>query len=135
MNLQSKTFASEITRQPSVPLHRDKAAIFILSNDGMILEANQKGSQLLGYSPDQSHSGKHHISSVIPKLAAVELIEKTEGRVNPYLRFLSRIGHKFEVNTGKGMQAVCELYFNDIKNIGQHQVLVMLYSTQPNRAE
>lgn len=135
MNLQSKTVTSGIIRQSSAQSHRDKAAIFILSNNGMILEANQEGSQLLGHSPDQSHSGKHHISSVIPKLATVELIEKTEGRVNPYLRFLSRIGHKFEVNTGSEMQTGCELYFNDIKNVGQHQILVMLYCSQSNRVE
>jgi len=105
--------------------NQDEAAVFILSNDGAIIDANPEGIQLLGCSPSQSDFKQQHISNVLPKLNEVDLLEKNEKRVNPYLRFLSRIGHQFEINASDGKQYGGELYFNDIDNTGEHQILVM----------
>ena len=104
--------------------HGDEAAIFMLSEDGMILDANKDAVRLLGHSTTQSNG--QHISRIIPQLANVDLLEDGE-RVNSYLRYLSRIGHYFKVIGMNGMHFSGESYFNDIKVFNQHQIIVMIY--------
>ena len=133
-HIQTKTIPSEAARQPMIQAQQDEAAIFVLSENGTILEANPEGMQLLGDAQSQFHPEKHHIASIIPKLATTDLFKKDEERVNPYLRFLSRIGHKFEIITANGKQSSCELYFNDIKSDGQYRILIRIYPVHTNEA-
>ena len=105
--------------------NRDKAATFLVSDNGMILDANATGAGLLGYFP--KYSTRHHISRLLPNLAEIELLEEGGERVNPYLRFLSRIGHRFKIVSSDGRYLTCELFFSDLRNIGRHQILIMIY--------
>ncbi len=126
MNISSEKNTSEAYRQYPIQEDDDQAVVFILSRDGTIIDTNQNGTQLLNHSSRQQlGAAQHHISEVLPKLGEIDLLEKNEERVNPYLRFLSRIGHKFEINALNGEQYDGELYFNDINHFGEHQVLIM----------
>ncbi len=125
MSTATNKVQTNMYRQSQDQKNQDGFVVFVLSNDGTIIDTNPEGMELLGFSPDQLDSTQHHISNVLPKLGEVDLLAKKEKRINPYLRFLSRIGHKFEVNASNGKQYGGELYFNDINNTGEHQILVM----------
>ena len=47
-HIQTKTIPSEAVRHPMIQAQQDDAAIFVLSEDGAILEANSEGMGLLG---------------------------------------------------------------------------------------
>ncbi|HBV20774.1 MAG TPA: hypothetical protein PKM20_09250 [Nitrosomonas sp.] len=124
MNTQSHELSAEFRGQLQVRGNGSKAAILLLAENGTILDTNEEGARLLGHHP--KHSIKRHISSMVPKLEEVDLLEDGNERVNPYLRFLSRIGHNFKVFAANGEQFTGELYFNDLKKIDQHLILVLI---------
>jgi PAS domain-containing protein len=99
-----------------------KFAVLILTVDGIIQSCNDKGMKLLDYRPGSS--AKQHISEVLPQLSGINL--RKGGRVNPYLRFLSRIGHPFAVIGKNDQQFSGELFFNDLESQGQHQIVVLI---------
>lgn len=98
-------------------------AVLILSEDGMIHDCNKVGESLLGDVP--KNLPKLHISKLLPKLAKIDLLK--EKRANPYLRFLSRIGHPFEVVSMTGKRFAGRLFFSDVENCGLHQMIVMIH--------
>ena len=97
-------------------------AVLVLSDEGIIHDCNRAGANLLGYLP--RNLPKLHISSVLPKLAKIELIKGA--RANPYLRFLSRIGHHFEVVSMNGVHFEGKLFFSDVEDCGVHRLIVMI---------
>lgn len=101
----------------------DEFAVLILSGDGMIHDCNKAGESLLGDVP--KNLPKLHISKLLPKLAKIDLLK--EKRANPYLRFLSRIGHPFEVVSMTGNRFAGRLFFSDVENCGLHQMIVMIH--------
>ncbi|SDW68675.1 hypothetical protein BCL69_102726 [Nitrosomonas communis] len=100
----------------------NEQAVLILSDDGLIRDCNEAGAKLLGYSP--KNFPKLHISKLLPKLAKIELLKGE--RTNPYLRFLSRIGHHFEVVNMSGVRFAGKLFFSDVKNRGLHRLIIMI---------
>ncbi|MDR4515162.1 hypothetical protein [Nitrosomonas sp.] len=102
----------------------------ILTEDGTIVESNKKGKKLLDYSSGKS--GKKHISKLVPLLAEVHLLDKGNERVNPYLRFLSRIGYHFKLTGLRGRKFAGELFFSDITFHNQHLIMIMIF---PSRYE
>lgn len=129
MNTQSGKDAAKINSEAQFHSSNDnlyKPAILLLSDDGMILNVNKEGERLFDYS--NTHLNNQHISRIIPKLAEVDLLEGN-GCVNPYLRFLSRIGHSFELISIEGRQFSGELFFNDVNASDQHQIIIMIYPT------
>ena len=125
MNVQLKE--SSIASYDRLKLHSKKysPAIFLLSDDGMILESNTEGKKLFDYSADETDG--RHISRLLPLLTEIDLLEKSDERVNPYLRFLSRIGHHFKVNGLHDKTLAGELFFSDIHYQGQHLIMIMIY--------
>ncbi len=106
------------------PAHRAEAATFLLSGDGMIRDINDMAGSILGYTVK---CAGQHISGILPNLTGVNLLEESGARVNPYLRFLSRIGYNFKIIARDGGQFSGEVYFSDLGNTDQHQILVMIY--------
>lgn len=100
-----------------------EAAVLIVSGDGVICECNKAGENLVGGSP--KNLPKLHISRLLPKLAEIDLLKGE--RTNPYLRFLSRIGHPFEVISMSGKHFTGRLFFSDVKNCGLHRLIVMIH--------
>lgn len=131
MKVKSQSRKTSITQHDHLKFSNNtpgKPAIFILSDGGMILESNTEGKKLLDYSADESD--ERHISRLLPVLTKVDLLEKGNERVNPYLRFLSRIGHLFEVTGANGRKFAGELCFNDIHYHNQHLIMIMIHPAQ-----
>lgn len=103
---------------------KDKFAALILSEDGLIQDCSKEGAKLLGYIPENLI--KLHISKLLPKLLEIDLL-KAE-RINPYLKFLSRIGHQFELVEMNGDRKVGQIFFSDIENEGEHQFVLLINS-------
>lgn len=102
--------------------HDSEFAVLILSDEGVISDCNRAGANLLGGLP--KNLPRIHITSVLPKLAKIELIKGA--RANPYLRFLSRIGHHFEVVSLNGVHFEGKLFFSDVEDGGVHRLIVMI---------
>ncbi|MCO6427420.1 hypothetical protein [Nitrosomonas communis] len=102
--------------------HESEYAVLILSEDGLICDCNEAGANLLAGL--HKNLPKLHISSLLPKLAKIELLKGE--RTNPYLRFLSRIGHHFEVVSMSGARFAGKLFFSDVEDCGLHRLIVMI---------
>lgn len=98
-------------------------AVLILSEDGIIRDCNKAGANLLGGWP--KNLPKLHISRLLPKLTEIDLLKGE--RANPYLRFLSRIGHHFEVVSMSGVHFAGKLFFSDVEDCGSHRMIIMIH--------
>jgi len=87
-----------------------------LNDDGFIESCSKAATELLGCTANTLVL--NHISIILPQLCGVPLVEG--GRVNPYLRFLSRVGHSFEVVGLKDIHFFSAVFFNDIEGFGRH---------------
>jgi PAS domain-containing protein len=99
-----------------------ETAVLTFYDNGMIRDCNQAAGNLLGCSPSELTG--QHITRLLPQLAEIKLVHGK--RANSYLRFLSRIGHRFEVVSMKGTHLICELFFNDVENLGRHHLRVII---------
>jgi len=82
-------------------------ATLALLENGIILNSNEAGGVLLGCEPDDLKW--QPVSRLFPMLKEISLM--LDGKINPYLKFLSTVGHRFEA---VGMNEVgfrCELFF------------------------
>lgn len=68
-------------------------AALIIDGRGMIRDCNRSGEALFGYR--RSELAWRHVSMLLPKLAEFDLMPK--GEPNPRLRYLCRIGQRFQV--------------------------------------
>ncbi len=100
----------------------EEEAILTLYDNGMIRTFSQASLNLLGCSSSQ-FTGQH-ITKILPQLKKIKLIQ--DRQVNPYLRFLSRIGYRFEVVNMSGKNFVGELFFNDMVHLGRHYLRVII---------
>lgn len=97
-------------------------AVMIVSEQGLIYDCSEKGASLLGWM--QHDLIGRSIAEVIPKLASVTLLK--QGRANAYLRFLSRIGHRFELIRKNNERTTGEIFFNDVQQEGVHYLLLTI---------
>ncbi|SES65204.1 hypothetical protein SAMN05216326_101139 [Nitrosomonas marina] len=124
MNMISENIA-ELYDSRLQPRSKTTPVTLILTENGTIVESNEKSEKLLGLTLGKT--GSNHISSLIPLLTEIDLLEKGNERVNPYLRFLSRIGHHFKVTGAEGRELSCQLYFSDIEYNNQHLIMIMIH--------
>ena len=99
-----------------------EVATLTLYDNGMIRTCNQAGGELLGCSTSEVTG--QHITRLLPQLVETKLVQ--DKKANAYLRFLSRIGHHFEVVNMRGTSFASELFFNDMKYLGQHYLRVII---------
>lgn len=131
MNTQSQTHevmrATPISNdhmnydQQSVDTESDLAVLTLYDN-GMIRDCSRVCAELLGCAT--SKLTWQHISTFLPQLANVALVKGE--KINPNLRFLSRIGHHFEVVALSGVHFACELFFNEVENLSQHCLRIII---------
>lgn len=93
-----------------------QTAELMLYHNGIIRECNQAAAVLLDRPP--SKLIWQHISTIMPQLGEATLMQGE--RINPNLRFLSRIGYGFEVIGMNGVHFSCALFFNEVENFGRH---------------
>ncbi|MFA7269154.1 MAG: PAS domain-containing protein [Sterolibacterium sp.] len=93
-------------------LAEDETAALLLDKRGMIRGCNNATEELFGYR--RSEVFWQHVSMLLPQLADIELIQ--DGRINPRLRFLSRIGGYFQALTRRGEYFASDLFLLDLSN-------------------
>jgi PAS domain-containing protein len=100
---------------------QDEAIITLLEN-GMILNCNKAGAELLASEPDKLTWLP--IARLLPQLADLALV--LDEKVNPYLQFLSLVGHRFEVIAMNGAHFASELFFSEVEEFGRNCLRVVL---------
>jgi hypothetical protein len=95
----------------------------ILNENGLILNCNSVGGKLLGYMTCQLL--RQPVSKFLPQLKNTTLVQN--GKINPRLCFLSRIGHLFEVASSHGESFPSRLFFNEVENDGQKRLRLVIY--------
>lgn len=111
-------------RNDSAPSAVTQVATLILAENGVIVDANHEAEELLTISSGQIH--QLHISRIISALRKIDLLDSDKKRVNAYLRFLSRIGHKFKLRSLSGAEFSGELFFSDIESASRHTIAVKI---------
>jgi hypothetical protein len=101
--------------------------ILTIYHNGMIRSCSHAAIELLGCSQDTLKW--RHISSFLPQLADIAIIQG--GRINPNLRFLSHIGHSFDVINMHGVHMTCALFFNEIERYDRHYLRVIFRPLEP----
>lgn len=97
-------------------------AVLTLYDNGMICDCNRAAGELLDCTPNKLTW--QHISIFLPQLADIALVKGE--RINPYLRFLSRVGHRFGVVGMSSMRFAGALFFNDVEDFGRHCLRVII---------
>lgn len=101
----------------------DEPAVFTLDDNGMIRNCNKAATRLLGCSGSQL--AWQHVSCILPQLSATTLMQ--DGHINPRLRFLSRIGHRFQLAIPDGNRRSGRIFLNDLDNAGRRIVRLIVY--------
>ena len=103
-------------------LAKNKEAVLTLLENGMILNCNQAAATLLGC--DSSKLTWQPISRLLPQLADLALV--VDKKINPYLKFLSIVGHRYEVRAMNGSHFACELFFSEGEEFGRHCLRIVM---------
>ena len=101
----------------------NEPAVFTLDSNGLIRNCNKAAGQLMGCA--SSKLVWQPVSNILPQLTGTTLMQ--DGHINPRLRFLSRIGHRFQLMISGGKQDLGRIYLNDLENAGRHTVRLIVY--------
>ena len=100
----------------------NKKGVLTILENGMILNCNQAGASLLGCTP--SKLKWQPVFKLLPQLAGLALV--LDGKINPYLMFLSVVGHRYEVRAMNGKHFACELFFSEVEEFGRHCLRIVM---------
>ncbi|HSI21639.1 MAG TPA: hypothetical protein VK959_01335 [Methylophilaceae bacterium] len=100
----------------------EERAVLNLDVDGLIRSCNKAAAKLMEC--PTSLLVWQHVSNILPQLAGTKLMQ--DGHVNPRLRFLSRVGHRFELAMPGGRYMSSRIFFNDLENSGRHNVRLII---------
>jgi hypothetical protein len=112
------------------PHHEDiglNLPVLTIYDNGMIRSCSNAAIELLGCSLDILKW--RHISMFLPQLSDISITQG--GRVNPNLRFLSHIGHSFDVINMRGAHITCALFFNEIEHYDRYYLRVIFRPVDP----
>lgn len=114
----------------SVYVHNelDDMAMLILDDNGMIKDCNMSGMELLGCTLDQLRW--QPICAFFPQLKNVDLVQGLS--INPHLRFLSHIGHLFEVVGKNGVRFESKLFFSNVEDVDRHCLRIIIRPVLPD---
>jgi PAS domain-containing protein len=101
---------------------KNNPAVLTLLENGMILDSSKSAGELLGCEPEKLVW--QPISRLLPQLADLKLV--LDKKVNPYLKFLSIAGHRYEVRALNGTHLACELFFSQVEEFGRHCLRVVM---------
>jgi hypothetical protein len=100
----------------------DERAVLTLDANGLIRNCNKAAAKLMKC--PTSRLVWQHVSNFLPQLANTQLMQ--DGHLNPRLRFLSRVGHRFALAMPNGGQIASRIFFNDLDNAGRHIVCLII---------
>lgn len=113
-----------VDEQMTVPAGGADSRIDLTLNElGVICACDIQAGDKLGYGC--SELAWRHISTLLPELAGIGLMR--DGQINPRLRFLSHIGHRFQLVGLGGEIAEGRLFLRDVENHGRHDVQAMIF--------
>lgn len=104
------------------PFPEDDRAVLTLDVNGLIRNCNKAAAKLMECPTSQLVW--QHVSNLLPQLADTELMQN--GHINPRLRFLSRVGHRFQLAMPGGGHASGRIFFNDLENAGRHNLRLII---------
>jgi PAS domain-containing protein len=135
MNAQMDRQASEASHNLKRLDHANaikakREAVLTLLENGMILNCNNAAAELLGCTPNKLTW--QPIARLLPQLADMSLM--LDNKINPYLRFLSVAGHRFEVIGLNGVHFACELFFSAIEEFGKCCIKITLQPVRQGQA-
>lgn len=90
-------------------------AAITVNRNGTICNCNKAAETLFGFRHEELVT--QHISLLLPQLSDVEWIQ--DGRPNPHLSFLSRIGRRYKAMKRDGNQFASRLFVVDLGNSEQ----------------
>lgn len=108
----------------------NKEVVLTLLENGMILNCNLAGESLLGC--DSNKLIWQPISKLLPQLADLTLM--LNKKINPYLKFLSVVGHRYEVRAVNGTHFACELFFSEVEELGRHCLRIVMRPIRQGQA-
>lgn len=117
---QTRVEAAKGMEENATP--EDGVVVLTLSDDGWIRSCNKAAGKLLGCAT--SELLWQHISTLLPQLAQTPLMLKAQ--INPRLRYLSRIGHRFEVVAPSGARIFSKLFINDVEYPERHNLCLII---------
>ena len=100
--------------------------MLMFDDKGIVLDCSQAAEKLFDCSAKELAG--QHITRLLPKLIGINLVRGK--RANPYLSYLSRIGHRFEVMSMNRTRFTSELFFNDMEYLGRHFLRVIIKSVR-----
>lgn len=100
----------------------DEAVVLTVDTNGLIRNCNKAAGKLMGCA--SSMLVWQPVSNVLPQLAGTSLMQGDH--INPRLRFLSRVGHRFELAMPGGGHDSGRIFFNDLENAGRHIVRLII---------
>jgi PAS domain-containing protein len=109
-------------KKMNLETHKNNPAVLTLLENGLILACNKAGANLLGTEPEKLVW--QPISRLLPQLADLKLV--LDEKINPYLKFLSVVGHRYEVRALNGAHFACELFFSEVEEFGRHCLRVVM---------
>ena len=101
----------------------DKKIELTLNEQGMVCDCTIPIGDLFGYRRGAPVWG--HISVLMPELAAIKLMR--DGQINPRLRFLSHIGHRFQLLSFGGKLFDVKFFIRDIENNSRRYLRAMIF--------
>jgi hypothetical protein len=121
--LITPNFLGQLTASPRAFEHKMELT---LNEQGIIcgcdISADSSG-YLFGYHQNTPAGG--HISKLIPELASIKLMH--DDRINPRLRFLSHIGHRFQLSSPSGQTFDVKFFIRVIKNKNRPYLKAMIF--------
>jgi hypothetical protein len=101
----------------------NEPAVLTVDANGLIRNCNKAAGKIMGC--ECSKLVWQHVSNVLPQLSETELMQGDH--INPRLRFLSRVGHRFQLAIPGGRQECGRIFFNDLENAGRHIIRLIIY--------
>lgn len=95
--------------------------VLTIYDNGIIRSCSKAAVELLGCSLDKLRW--RHISTFLPQLADMAITKS--GKINPNLRFLSRIGYRFDLINISGVHIACALFFSEVEHFDRHYLRVI----------
>lgn len=119
---QVAPISSGIFDDKNIAITEANLVVLILNENGLILYFNEAATKLLGCSASQL--GWQPASKFLPQLTNNPPM--LNGKLNPRLSFLSRVGHVFEVKSLEGNSSFNLLFFYEIELSGQHSLCLVI---------
>jgi hypothetical protein len=105
---------------------KKETAMLMFDDKGIVLGCSQAAEKLFDCSAKELAG--QHVTRLLPKLIGINLVRGK--RANPYLSYLSRIGHRFEVMSMNRTRFTSELFFNDMEYLGRRFLRVIINSVR-----